>query len=122
MAAPDSRRLRAAGEALQSVAVAGVGLTEMSRRLETTTIEACVQAAQAALADAGITLDEVDGIAARWPGPGGTVFHPGSADWADQLGLSVRWIGCQQEFPHPTGCPGAVPVSDPCAVAASPEE
>ena len=31
----------------------------------------------------GSTFAEIDGISARWPGPGGTVFHPGSADWAE---------------------------------------
>jgi acetyl-CoA acetyltransferase len=104
MATAETARLRAAGEALQSVAIAGVGLTQMAKRLETTTIEACVEAALAALDDAGIPLAEVDGLAARWPGPGGTVFHPGSADWADQLGLSVRWIGDT----YPQGVPAAL--------------
>jgi hypothetical protein len=51
-----------------------------------------------------------------------TDFPSAFATFAQKQGLSVRWIGCQQEFPRPTGCPGAVPVSDPCAVAASPEE
>lgn len=102
--APSTRAARAAGAALQTVAVAGVGMTRMAKRLETTTIEACVIAALAAIEDAGLTVDQVDGIAARWPGPGGTVFHPGSADWADQLGLSVRWIGDT----YPQGVPAAL--------------
>ncbi len=112
MAAPDpqrlraagSRRLRSAGRALQSVAVAGVALTPMAKRLERSTIDVCLEAALGALDDAGLALDEVDGIAARWPGPGGTVFHPGSADWADQLGLSVRWVGDT----YPQGVPAAL--------------
>jgi acetyl-CoA acetyltransferase len=103
-ALPSSSSIRAAGAALQSVAVAGVGMTTMAKRLETSTIEACVEAALAAIDDAGLTVDQVDGIAARWPGPGGTVFHPGSADWADQLGLSVRWIGDT----YPQGVPAAL--------------
>ena len=86
------------------VAVAGIGVTRQARRLETTTIEACLEAAQAALADAGMELGEVDGIAARWPGPGGTVFHPGSADWAGMLGIPVRWIGDT----YPQGVPAAL--------------
>lgn len=102
--APSASSLLAAGAALQSVAVAGVGMTQMAKRLETTTIEACARAAQAALDDAGIPLEQVDGISARWPGPGGTVFHPGSADWADQFGLSVRWIGDT----YPQGVPAAL--------------
>lgn len=98
------RRSSSAGAALQSVAIAGVGLTEMAKRLHTTTIHACSEAAQAALDDAGISLDQVDGISARWPGPGGTGFHPGSADWADQLGLSVHWVGDT----YPQGVPAAL--------------
>ena len=86
------------------VAVAGIGVTRQAKRLATTTIEACLQAAQAALADAGMGLDEVDGIAGRWPGPGGTVFHPGSADWAGMLGIPVRWIGDT----YPQGVPAAL--------------
>lgn len=100
----EAASLRAAGAALGSVAVAGVGLSRMAKRLDTTTLEVCVEAALLALDDAGIPVEAVDGIAARWPGPGGTVFHPGSADWADQLGLSVSWIGDT----YPQGVPAAL--------------
>src|SRR5207249_1722077 len=78
---------------LHDIAIAGVGLTEQARRLELTTLAASLRAAKDALADAGIDKSEVDGICARWPGPGGTVFQPGSADWAGLLGIHVRWIG-----------------------------
>jgi acetyl-CoA acetyltransferase len=57
-----------------------------------------------ALEDAGMTRHDIDGIAARWPGPGGTVFHPGSADWAGLLGIPVRWIGDT----YPQGVPAAL--------------
>jgi acetyl-CoA acetyltransferase len=97
-------RLADAGRALQSVAIAGVGMTKMAKRLETTSVVVCVEAALAALSDAGLSVTDVDGIAARWPGPGGTVFQPGSADWADQLGISVRWIGDT----YPQGVPAAL--------------
>ncbi len=106
-ASPGSRKaasIAAAGTALQSVAVAGVGMTPISKRLESTSLHVCVEAALLALDDAGIAIDKVDGIAARWPGPGGTVFHPGSPDWADQLGLSVRWVGDT----YPQGVPAAL--------------
>ena len=49
-----------------------------------------------------MTVKDIDGIAARWPGPGGTVFQPGSADWAGLLGIHVNWIGDT----IPTGDPG----------------
>jgi acetyl-CoA acetyltransferase len=67
-------------------------------------LTASVRAAKAALADAGIDHTQVDGICARWPGPGGTVFQPGSADWAGLLGIPVRWIGDT----YPQGVPAVL--------------
>lgn len=93
-------------------AIAGVGLTRQAKRLDTTTIEACLEAANLALADAGMTIDEIDGIAARWPGPGGTVFQPGSVDWTAVFGKSFRWV-CDT---YPQGVPGALDAA--AAVAA----
>jgi acetyl-CoA acetyltransferase len=78
---------------LHGVALAGIGRTKMARTLDTTTLGACLEAARLAVADAGLQLTDIDGIAARWPGPGGTVFHPGSADWSKLLGIPLRWVG-----------------------------
>lgn len=86
------------------VAVAGVGMTDQRRRLEQGTLAACLEAATAALDDAGIDLSEVNGIAGRWPGPGGTVFHPGSLDWGSMLGIPLRWISDT----YPQGIPAAL--------------
>ena len=77
---------------LHRVAIVGVAATEMARRLDTTSAEISLRAALAALHDAGLTVADVDGVAARWPGPGGTVFQPGSADWADVFGQPLRWV------------------------------
>jgi acetyl-CoA acetyltransferase len=93
-------------------AIAGIGITRQAKQLETTTIEACLDASRLALADAGMTLDEIDGIAARWPGPGGTVFQPGSVDWSGLMGRSFRWV-CDT---YPQGVPGALDAA--AAVAA----
>ena len=41
-------------------AIAGIGLTRQAKRLDTTTIEACLEATQLALADAGMTFDDID--------------------------------------------------------------
>jgi acetyl-CoA acetyltransferase len=93
------------GGPLSGVAIAGVGLTRQARRLEgTTSLSASLQAAKAALSDAGMQKGDVDGICARWPGPGGTVFQPGSADWAGLLGIHVRWIGDT----YPQGVPAVL--------------
>lgn len=89
---------------LHDIAVVGVGMTPQARRLETDSLTASIHAAKTALADAGIDHSEVDGICARWPGPGGTVFQPGSADWAGLLGIHVRWIGDT----YPQGVPAVL--------------
>ena len=85
-------------------AIAGIGLTRQAKSLDTTSIEICLEATQLALADAGMTMDDVDGIAARWPGPGGTVFDPGAWDWTGVFGKPFRWI-CDT---YPQGVPGAM--------------
>jgi acetyl-CoA acetyltransferase len=87
---------------LAGIAVAGVAATRQARRLEGDSVQICLEAALAALDDAGMSLDEVDGISARWPGPGGTVFHPGSVDWSAVLGKGFDWVGDT----YPQGAPG----------------
>ena len=72
--------------------------------IDSSTIEICVEAAQLALADAGMTIADVDGLAARWPGPGGTVFDPGAWDWTGVFGQPFRWIGDT----YPQGVPGVL--------------
>src|SRR4051812_40542360 len=61
-----------------------------------------LDAAKLALADAGLRHTDLDGIAARWPGPGGTTLAPGSADWSTLLGTPIDWIGDS----YPQGIPG----------------
>lgn len=87
-----------------TAAIAGIGLTRQAKQIESTTLEICVEAAHLALADAGMTIADVDGIAARWPGPGGTVFDPGAWDWTGVFGRPFRWIGDT----YPQGVPGAL--------------
>ncbi|WP_419918188.1 thiolase family protein [Candidatus Poriferisocius sp.] len=89
---------------LHRVAIVGVAATEMARRLDTTSAEVSLRAALAALDDAGLEATDVDGVAARWPGPGGAVFQPGSADWAEVFGRPLRWVGDT----YPQGVPGAL--------------
>ncbi len=89
---------------LGQIAIAGVGMTRQARSLDVGTVAACLEAATAALADAGLERQDIDGIAARWPGPGGTVFEPGSADWAGLLDVPVSWIGDT----YPQGVPAVL--------------
>ena len=100
------------GSPFRDVAIVGVGKTQMARRLPTTTLSACLSALRAALEDAGLGFADIDGISARWPGPGGTVFIPGSADWASLLGTPLRWISDT----YPQGIPAAIDAA--CAIAA----
>lgn len=44
-----------------------------------------------------------------------TDFPSAFATFAQKQNLAVCWIGCQQEFPPPSGCPGLIPVADCCA-------
>jgi acetyl-CoA acetyltransferase len=89
---------------LHEISIVGVGRTEMARRLEMSTLSACLEAAKHALADAGLRVQDVDGISARWPGPGGTVFLPSSSDWSKLLGVPLRWVGDT----YPQGVPAAL--------------
>ena len=87
---------------LAGIAVAGVAATRQARSLDGNSVQICLEAARAALDDAGMGIAEVDGISARWPGPGGTVFGPGSVDWSAILGRGFDWIGDT----YPQGAPG----------------
>lgn len=90
---------------LSRVAIAGLGITRQARHLdETDNLGIALQAAKLALADAGLTRHDVDGMSARWHGPGGTRLHPGSADWAGLLGIRINWIGDS----YPFGVPGVL--------------
>jgi len=86
------------------VAIVGVGLTRQEKRSKRNSLQVALDAAKLALADAGLAHTDVDGIAARWPGPGGTVLAPGSADWSTLLGIPVDWIGDS----YPQGIPALV--------------
>lgn len=89
---------------LDEVAIVGVGLTPQRKRSDRGSLQVALDAAKLALADAGLRHTDVDGIAARWPGPGGTELAPGSADWSTLLGVPLRWVGDS----YPQGVPALV--------------
>ena len=89
---------------LRDVAVVGVGTTPQTKIAHHSAVSLCLQAASLALVDAGMAITDVDGISARWPGPGGTVFHPGSVDWTGLFGIPVRWV----QDTYPQGVPAAL--------------
>ena len=87
-----------------TAAVVGVHATPPEKSLDRELISVLIEAARAALDDAGLEMADVDGLSARWPGPGGSSVHPNSIDWAGVLGQSMRWVGDT----YPQGIPGVL--------------
>jgi len=84
--------------------IVGVHATPPAKSIDRELIALCIEAARGALADAGLEMSDVDGLCARWPGPGGSVEHPNSTDWTGLLGQSMRWTGDT----YPQGIPGVL--------------
>ncbi len=73
--------------------ISGVGQSAIGRRLFRDDLDLTCEAGLRAIADAGLTPDDIDGIAA-YPGPvqGGPGFcGPGIYEVQDALGIGVRW-------------------------------
>jgi acetyl-CoA acetyltransferase len=73
--------------------ISGIGQSDVGRRLGRSDLDLTVDAALAAIADAGLTRDDIDGLStypgmgAGTPGFGG----PPSPEVQDALGLSLNW-------------------------------
>lgn len=77
---------------LRDVVIAGVYASQQARLIEDRTpMQLAIEVIRGALDDAGMAMDEVDGIAVDWPGPGGAPGDFGS--WARYFGGSLNWIG-----------------------------
>ena len=75
------------------VVIAGVGRSEVGRRLLRSDLDLTLEAAQRAVADAGLTLADIDGLA-TYPGAGmGPPGYSGphTHDVAGALGIAPRW-------------------------------
>lgn len=86
--------------------LSGLGQSQLGRRLDRTSMQLTLDAVQAAVADAGLTMADIDGIA-TFPG---TVpaYVPGFAGpnvWAvqDALGIRANWHMSTYEGPSPIG-------------------
>jgi acetyl-CoA acetyltransferase len=81
---------------LDDVAIVGIAATEQARRIqgEHTSMSLTIDVMDAALADAGLTRADVDGVALEWPGSGvPTLGTTGEAtNWAGLLGHDLAWI------------------------------
>ncbi|MGE0306962.1 MAG: thiolase family protein [Acidimicrobiia bacterium] len=69
----------------------GVHTTELARSLpHRTSMDLTMEAVKGAVADAGLTLGDVDGAAVAWPGRWGAPAD-GSANWAPWLNGRLTW-------------------------------
>jgi acetyl-CoA acetyltransferase/uncharacterized OB-fold protein len=82
--------------------LSGVGQSQIGRRLFRTDLDLTCEAALAAIADAGLTPADIDGLAC-YPGPMGAAAPgfagPGTPEVQDALGLQLGWHGSGGEGP-----------------------
>jgi acetyl-CoA acetyltransferase/uncharacterized OB-fold protein len=82
--------------------LSGVGQSQIGRRLFRTDLDLTCEAALKAIADAGLTAKDIDGLAC-YPGPMGAAAPgfagPGTPEVQDALGLQLGWHGSGGEGP-----------------------
>jgi len=85
------------------VVLSGVGRSAIGRRLMVDPVSLAVDACQAAVADAGLTLDDIDGLS-TYPGTaGGGISEGGVTAVEEALRLRPTWINGGGELPGPGG-------------------
>jgi acetyl-CoA acetyltransferase/uncharacterized OB-fold protein len=83
--------------------LSGVGRSAIGRRLMVDPLSLTVDACQAAVADAGLTLDDIDGLS-TYPGATGTGLSEGGVTAVEEaLRLRPTWINGGGELPGPGG-------------------
>ena len=88
-----------AGLPEKQVAITGVGQSEVGRPSQKSAIALTVDACELAVADAGLTMADIDGLA-TYPGPvsNGDGFSPvGATETMLALGLKPTWVGASTE-------------------------
>jgi len=70
--------------------ISGIGQSDVGRRLYRSGLDLTIEAAEQAVADAGLTLDDIDGIS-TYPGMGGPFGGASGADLHDALRLRLNW-------------------------------
>lgn len=81
--------------------ISGIGVSAVGRGLQRSTMDLSIEAALAAMADAGVERDEIDGLAS-YPGAGyGFEYSPLVAEMQDALRLRLRWLRSSAEGPSP---------------------
>ncbi len=89
----------------KNTAITGIGQSEVSRGSSKSALELTVDACMEAIADAGLTRADIDGLA-TWPGERGDAsgFSPvGCADLQDALRLQLDWYAGGAESPGQYG-------------------
>jgi acetyl-CoA acetyltransferase len=85
------------------VAIAGLGITEMGKVYGRTAPDFAADAIRLAVADAGLTLDDIDGLS-TYPGPLGMGMSEGGVSAVeDALRLHPTWINGGMELPGQAG-------------------
>ncbi|MGH9079736.1 MAG: thiolase C-terminal domain-containing protein, partial [Acidimicrobiales bacterium] len=77
----------------RSAAITGIGQSEVGRRLGRTELDLTLEACLEAIADAGLSRDDIDGLA-TYPGAGlgtGGFAGPGTPEVQDALRLRLNW-------------------------------
>ena len=101
----DARPMPKVGDKFEDkVAVTGIGLSRIGRRLMTDPMVLAVEAAEAAMADAGLTRDDIDGLT-TYPGGmlGGGMSEGGIYAIEDALRVRPSWINGGLETPGQGG-------------------
>jgi acetyl-CoA acetyltransferase len=85
--------------------ISGVGQSQFGRRINRDPLDLTVDAALAAIGDAGLTRDDIDGVATY---PGGMDFPPGFSgvgitDIQEALRLKLNWFAGGMELPGQLG-------------------
>ncbi|MEY2425686.1 MAG: hypothetical protein QOI61_1258, partial [Actinomycetota bacterium] len=74
--------------------ISGIGQSDIGRKLGRTELDLTLDAARAAIADAGLSVDDIDGLAAypgaMMGGPGGFA-GPGTPSVQDAMRLKLNW-------------------------------
>lgn len=70
--------------------ISGIGQSDIGRRLHRTGLDLTIQATLAAIADAGLTVEDIDGIS-TYPGMGGSFGGASGAELHDALRFRLNW-------------------------------
>jgi acetyl-CoA acetyltransferase/uncharacterized OB-fold protein len=83
--------------------LSGVGWSDLGRRLMRDPLSLTIDACVAAVADAGLTLDDIDGLS-TYPGPGPMGMSEGGVTAVEEaLRLRPTWFNSGMELPGPGG-------------------